>query len=141
MREVIVRARKDGRGGIKPFGKYTKRQWEKGKGGAWVEIGKKKYKVTSDGRVNIPKKIMNEFGVTGKDGRKRVAIDFASKQSTSKKGKESNYWKQLAATISTPGHDSKDASTGEFAFYDFDEHGEPVTNELIAESDGDYHWT
>lgn len=136
MREVIVVARKDGRGGIKPFGKYGKRQK-----GATVEIGNKKYKVTTDGRVNIPKKIMDEWGITGTDERKRIAIDFASKQSTSKKGEESNHWKVLAATISTPGMESKDANTGAFAFYDMDEHGFPITDELIPESDADYYWT
>ena len=142
MREVIVRARaKDGRGGIRPFGTYGKHQWRKGKGGAWVEIGRKRYKVTTDGRVNIPKKIMDKWGITGEDGRKRIAIDFSSKQSTGKKGEESNHWKDLAATISTPGKESKDAKTGDFTLYDFDEQGFPITDELIAESDADYHWT
>lgn len=136
MRELIVRARTDGRGGIKPFGTYSKHQK-----GAKVQIGKKQYKVSSDGRVNIPKKVMNEFGIMGEDGRMRVAIDFASKQSTSKKGEESNNWKVLAATISTPGKESKDGKQGSFAFYDMDERDELITDELIPESDEDYHWT
>ena len=135
MREVIVVARKDGRGGIKPFGTYGKRQK-----GASVQIGNKKYKVTSDGRVNIPKKIMDKWGRTGHDGRKRIAIDFASKPSTSKKGKASNHWKELAATISKPGMESKDSKTGDFALYDMDE-AELIVDELVPESDADYHWT
>ena len=138
MREVIVVARKDGRGGIKPFGTYSKRQK-----GAKVEIGKKQYKVTSDGRVNIPKKVMNELGIMGNDGRMRVAIDFTSKQSISKKGEETNHWKVLAATISKPGMESRDSKTGDFALYDMDESGWgfDMVDELLPESDADYTWT
>ena len=69
MPEMIVVARKDGRGGIKPFGKYGKKQ-----AGSMVKIGDKDYKVTKDGRVNIPKKYMEKYGITGDDGRKRIAL-------------------------------------------------------------------
>lgn len=135
MREVIVVARKDGRGGIKPFGTYNKAQK-----GATVLIGDKEYKVSADGRVNIPKKIMNKWGRAGHDGRKRIGIVFSSKQSTSKKGEESNHWKKIACMISTPGMESKDSKTGDFALYDMDD-TEVIVDELVPESDEDYHWT
>lgn len=136
MREVIVVARKDGRGGMRPFGKYGKDQ-----AGAMVDMGGKKYKVTKDGRVNIPKKIMKEWGIKGEDGRMRIAIDFSTKLSTAKRGKASNHWKNVAATISTPGKESKNAKTGAMAIYDFDDIGFPITDELLPESDEDYTWS
>lgn len=129
MREIIVRARKDGRGGMRPFGKYGKAQ-----AGAMVDIGGKKYKVTKDGRVSIPKKIMNNWGIKGNDGRMRIAIDFSTKR-----GK--NHWNKVAATISTPGQESKNGKTGAIALYDFDDIGFPITDELLPESDEDYTWS
>lgn len=136
MREIIVTARKDGRGGIKPFGNYGKTQ-----AGAMVDIGGKKYKVTKDGRVNIPKKIMNNWGIKGKDGRMRIAVDFSTKRSTAKRGGASNHWKQVAAVISTPGKESKDAKTGAIALYDFDDIGQPISDELLPETDEDFTWS
>lgn len=46
-----------GRGHIKPFGRFTREQK-----GTVVDIGGKNYKVTSDGRVSIPKRIMEKYG-------------------------------------------------------------------------------
>lgn len=72
---ITVIAKTDGRGQIRPFGSYTKNQ-----AGAMVQIGDKSYKVTSSGRVNIPKKIMEQFGTMGDDGRNRIEIKFATKR-------------------------------------------------------------
>ena len=128
MPEMIVVARKDGRGGIKPFGKYGKKQ-----AGAMVDMGGKKYKVTKDGRVNIPKKIMEKYGITGDNGRKRISINFSS--TSGKKG-----WKQVAAVISEPDIASKDLKTGARPLIEHPETFEP-TDELLPESDADYIWS
>ena len=62
---VYVVADSAGRGHIKPFGRFTSAQR-----GTIVEIGGQNYKVTSDGRVSIPKSIMERYGtkdpVTGR---------------------------------------------------------------------------
>ena len=133
MREFIVRADNKGRGHARPFGSYKKSQ-----AGAMVEIGDKKYKVSTDGRVNIPKKIMNNFGVKGKDGRMRIAIDFSSK--AGKKG-----WKKVAAGIVKPGQASKNLKTNDPALFDkYTMKGQPKleeTEEYLPESDEDYNWT
>lgn len=73
----IVKARVDGRGGARVFGLNP--ELTKSFIGKTFNIGGKNLKVTTDGRVNIPKKIMNEYGITGNDGRKRVTITYSSK--------------------------------------------------------------
>lgn len=131
MPELIVTARADGRGGIKPFGKYGKKQ-----AGAMVQIGDKKYKVTKDGRVNIPKRVMNNYGVTGKDGRKRIAINFSTKPGT--KTKEN--WKNVAAVISVPDKASRNLKTGTRPLV-----GDPEqyddSDDLMPETEEDYAWS
>lgn len=81
----IVRQRSDGRGGARPFG------LEVGIGqsfvGKYFNIGGKNVKVTTDGRLNISKAIMEKHGIIGKDGRKRVTITYASTESRSGKEK------------------------------------------------------
>ena len=86
---VIVVARKDGRGGIEPFGTFSKAQ-----AGAKVQIGDKSYTVTKDGRVNIPKFIM-DTGIKGTDGRMRLAIGFRTE-------KGGDGWKQVKAITLKP---------------------------------------
>jgi len=71
MTRFLVVARADGRGGIKPFGASG---WKKG---TRVRIGKRNYKVTSDGRVNIPASAMN-IGRLHK-GRRVVEVKFSHK--------------------------------------------------------------
>lgn len=72
---ITVVAKTDGRGQVRPFGVYNKEQ-----AGAMVTIGNRDYKVTSSGRVNIPKRIMEEFGTKGDDGRNRIEIKFATRR-------------------------------------------------------------
>lgn len=72
----IIKARSDGRGGARPFG--LKPQVSKHFIGSMFNLGGKQYKVTTDGRINIPKKVMNDLGITGDDGRKRITMTFAS---------------------------------------------------------------
>lgn len=72
----IVKARNDGRGGARVFGlnpELTKKFI-----GKQFQIGNKSYKVTTDGRINIPKSIMNKYGIMGNDGRRRVSITWSS---------------------------------------------------------------
>jgi len=133
MPEIIVRARTDGRGGVKPFGTFSKHQ-----AGAMVQMGNREYKVTKDGRVNIPKKIMDKYGVSGKDGRKRIAINFSTKPST----KKAPHWKSVAAVIAKPDIKSKDLKTNNAPVYtryikpEFD-----ISEELIPETEGDFTWS
>ena len=100
MSTFIVTERSDGRGGIKPFNSYSAAQK-----GATVRIGDKTYKVTSDGRVNIPKAIMQKYGVRGDDGRRRIGIQFSAQG-----GKDG--WKTVAAQIKTPPERAKNQSQG-----------------------------
>ena len=91
---IIVVARKDGRGGVRPFGSYNKTQ-----AGATVSIMNKDYKVTTDGRVNIPKSIMDK-GIKGADGRMRIEMRFATK-SVVISGKK-DYWNTVIAEVRKP---------------------------------------
>jgi len=72
----IVKARVDGRGGARVFGlspELTKKFIGKS-----FTLGNKSYKVTTDGRINIPKAVMNKYGILGTDGRRRVSITWTS---------------------------------------------------------------
>jgi len=104
LNSMIVVARKDGRGGVRPFGKYNKSQ-----AGATVTIMDKEYRVTSDGRVNIPKAVMNK-GRGGKDGRMRIEIQFATK-SVLLSGRE-DYWNKVIATVRKPVPEYADVNQG-----------------------------
>ena len=66
---VFVVADCVGRGHIKPFGRFTSEQK-----GTEVDIGGKKYKVTSDGRVSIPKRIMEKYGFKDPETGRNVVI-------------------------------------------------------------------
>lgn len=124
--QFIVTARADGRGGFKPFGTFSKKQ-----AGAFVTMGDRQYKVTKDGRVNVPKSIMDKFGVTGDDGRKRITMQF-----TTAKGKEG--WKDVKAAIKKPVDDDKNASTGKVAV----KHRVGKDREaLVPKDSGDYNWS
>ena len=100
MSTFIVRERSDGRGGIKPFNTYNKTQ-----AGAYVTIGSTKIKVTSDGRVNIPKEVMRTYGIKGDDGRYRIGITFSTKG-----GKDG--WKNVKAVVTKPLEKDKNAKQG-----------------------------
>lgn len=63
MRLTAVKARSDGRGGFRPF-----KDW-KNHIGEFVEIAGQMLQVGKDGRVNIPARIMREFGTLADDGR------------------------------------------------------------------------
>lgn len=121
---VIVTAKKDGRGMIAPFGTFGKPQ-----AGANVTIGEKSYKVTKDGRVNIPKKIM-ETGIKGDDGKYRISIGFASE-----KGKEG--WKSVKTVIVKPDNVDKNTNTGQ-KIKRFDE---KRPDDLVPSDIPDYSWS
>ena len=76
MTHYIVRARSDGRAGMPMFGLSTKQA--KSFAGQKVHIGDRELTVGRDGRINIPRDIMNKYGVKGADGRQRLSITFAS---------------------------------------------------------------
>ena len=76
MTHYIVRARSDGRAGMPMFGLPTKEA--KSFAGQKVHIGDRELTVGRDGRINIPRDIMNTYGVKGADGRQRLSINFAS---------------------------------------------------------------
>lgn len=67
----VVVARSDGRGGLRIPVYHSKSLV-----GKTIMIGKKRLTVTTDGRVNIPKKVMDEYGTRVKDGRMAIAIDI-----------------------------------------------------------------
>lgn len=124
MSTFIVRERSDGRGGIKPFNSYTAKQK-----GATVRIGDKTFTVTSDGRVNIPKSIMQEYGIKGDDGRLRIGIQF-----TAESGKEG--WKTAAAQIKTPPDRAKNQAQGTVITRP------PADGKVLVPSDsGDFSWS
>lgn len=64
---VYIVADGAGRGHIKMFGSFGSEQR-----GESVWIGGKSYTVTSDGRVSIPKSVMNAYGVDNENGRKTI---------------------------------------------------------------------
>jgi len=99
MTHYIVRARSDGRAGMPMFGLSGPRA--KSFAGQTVHIGDRKVTVGRDGRINIPKDIMETYGVVGDDGRKRLNISFASDS-------EGN----LGVLAYTTGESQKNAVTG-----------------------------
>jgi hypothetical protein len=120
----VVAARSDGRGGFRPFGTFTGRQK-----GTEVQIGNRNYKVAVDGRVNIPKKVMNQLGVMGDDGRMRVTIEFASAPS-------SMDIDAIGAVVSSVPTEMRNAMTGDIL---------PKTmlpDSVLEPADaGDYNWS
>ena len=96
----IARARSDGRGGITPFG-LTGKDARK-LAGRPVHVGDRELTVGRDGRVNIPKDIMDTYGVVGDDGRRRLGCTFSS-----------NAAGELAVTFFTPRGADRNAQTGE----------------------------
>lgn len=73
MVKQVVRALSDGRGAARPFGSFSRAQY-----GEHVYVGDRKIPVAKDGRLIIPKVIMEEYGKQGPDGRYRIVIDFSS---------------------------------------------------------------
>lgn len=100
-RTFIVTARSDGRGGFRPFGSYSSSA-----AGGKVNIGEKTYQIGRDGRVNIPKSIMEQYGRIGRDGRTRVSITFSSASGI-------DGWRDLSAIVSNPVETYADAQTGD----------------------------
>ena len=72
MRLTAVKARSDGRGGFRPFKNWREHV------GEYVEIAGNYFQVGTDGRVNIPARIMREFGTLGEDGRYVVGAQTGS---------------------------------------------------------------
>ena len=127
MSRFIVAARSDGRGGFRPFGSYGAPQR-----GASVSIGEHRYTVGVDGRVNIPKAVMEQYGVRGEDGRMRVAIEFASQAGA-------DGWGEVGAVVSRPSALDKNAQTGSLAgkISIFD----PDLSALEPYDSGEYNWS
>lgn len=66
----IVVSRADGRGGLR-----IPAQHPKDLAGACFAIAGKTYPITTDGRVNIPKSVMQKYGSRLPDGRYALAVD------------------------------------------------------------------
>lgn len=126
MSTYIVRERADGRGGLRPFNSYTS-----GQKGAKVLIGDKRYTVTSDGRVNIPKSVMQKYGIKGDDGRLRVAMTFTTPKLQNKDG-----WKKPVAKVTTPPLEYKNADQGSVIKKGY------ISIKTLKPSDGsDFNWS
>jgi len=123
MSSFIVRERNDGRGGIRPFNHYTPRMK-----GSIVKIGTREYKVTSDGRVNIPASLMKQYGIKGDDGRLRIGILFKSEEGT--KGR------YVYAQIMKPDESVKNYEQGRVIPKPY------ITSNRLRPSDApDYNWS
>ena len=127
MSRFVVAARSDGRGGFRPFGSYGASQ-----AGATVSIGDVRYKVGVDGRVNIPKAVMEQYGVRGDDGRMRVNVEFATQKGI-------DGWKDVAAVISRPSVLDKNSATG--ALSGRISVSDPTFAALEPFDSGDYTWS
>lgn len=126
---AIVVARSDGRGGIIPYGTFSKNQ-----AGAKVQIGEKQYTVTRDGRINIPKAVMNR-GIKGSDGRMRIGIGFASEKGI-------DGWKELKSVIVKPDANDKNAKHGErISKFDLQRNKKEKTKDLVPRDTPDYTWS
>lgn len=129
MGSFIVTARSDGRGGSRPFGVEPKKS--ESFIGKLFNIGGRDIKVTTDGRLNIPKKIMDSFGITGKDGRKRITITYTS---TGKMpGKERKY----AGFINKPLAKDKNRKNG----WKVTQPRLKTKRGLKSADSGDYNWS
>jgi len=127
VRFVVV-ARSDGRGGFRPFGTYTGSQ-----AGAKVSIGDGTYKVGQDGRVSIPRSVMESIGIKGDDGRYRVVVEFSSAPGSG--------GKQLAAAVSKPPDSLRNGKTGDIGRVR-DIHPVTLEDYVIEPHDsGDYNWS
>ena len=80
---VYLVADSAGRGHIKPFGRFSSAQR-----GTLVNIGGQNYKVTSDGRVSIPKSVMERYGIKDPATGRNVVIARCS-------SKDGNYAVQI----------------------------------------------
>ena len=100
---LIVTAKKSGRGMIRPFGTYSNEQ-----AGAKLYIGDHELTVSTGGRVNIPKKLMDQ-GIKGNDGRMRLEIAFRTSAG------DDDYWMHVEGKISKPFPENADKETGEKA--------------------------
>ncbi len=127
MARFVVAARSDGRGGFRPFGSYGKAQ-----AGATVSIGENRFMVGRDGRVNIPKNIMQEYGVKGDDGRMRVSIEFATQSGV-------DGWSEVGAVVSRPSALDKNTPTGALAGKM--SVSDPSFAALEPFDSGDYNWS
>ena len=124
LQRFVVVARSDGRGGFRPFGTYSAAQ-----AGAKVNIGNRYFTVGKDGRVNIPRSIMDEWGIKGTDGRMRVTVEFSAKA-----GKDG--WREVATAVSRPTEAFKDAQTG-----DIIDRGVWLEDALEPVDVGEYNWS
>lgn len=82
-----ITARSDGRGGAFVCKEYkdakgvihSAAERSREKAGEKVSIGDFHATVTSDGRINIPKRVMDKYGAIGKDGRRQVDVQFGGR--------------------------------------------------------------
>ena len=96
----IARAWSDGRAGMPMFGLTGPRA--KLFAGQTVHIGDRTLTVGTDGYIRIPKSVVDEHGVKGVDGRKRVSLCFIRA-----------FQDTLMVLVAPPPPHQKDAQTGD----------------------------
>ena len=79
MSRFVVTARKDGRGLVRPFVDGEKHT------GETFYIGGRGFKVTADGRVYIPKSVMERFG-TLVNGKRSIVLETGGTYENARKG-------------------------------------------------------
>lgn len=113
-----VVARSDGRGGIVPFGFKAGSKEAKAFAGSYFHIGEgiKPIKITSDGRINIPKSVMDSIGIKNSDGKQVINIQFSTK-AISKEARDSgkSHIDNIYGRITRPADSQKELKTREVA--------------------------
>ena len=126
MVQRVVRQRADGRGMDRPFGNFSGAQY-----GEYVEVGDTRIPVSKDGRIIYPKSIMEKYGETGADGRKRIIADYSSR--VDRKGNQ-----YFAARVLNPTGSDKNLKTG-----DVPQHGgvRRPHERLLPKNAGQHTWS
>lgn len=126
----IIVARSDGRGGFYPFGTYGAAQ-----AGANVEIGNKIYKVTTDGRVSIPKSIMERYGELNAEGRRVIHAQFRTQRAANPK----DTWRNVQLAIKRPSPLDINKTTGSKPSQARRDRGDD--DELLPRDGRDQNWS
>lgn len=124
----IAVSRIDGRAGARVFG--LKPSMAKQFKGTLFRVGDALIPVQSDGRINIPKDVMNAIGTTGTDGRKRVTITYTS-------ATERDGTRKFSAFINKPLAKDKNRKTG----WKVTKPRQKTKRGLKPSDSGDYTWS
>lgn len=128
MTSYIIIQRADGRGELKPYKNFLPEE-----AGSKISIGDKLYSISSAGRSFIGKSVMEEYGVMGNDGRKRIQIEYGYGSRIAGERKASGY-------VFTPVEGLKNADAG---WVDEEEHPRDYEEEegLTPDEEQEYYPT